>query len=53
MKIYLVQHGESVLEEVNPEKPLSPDGREEVGKIAKFLAKRSFPLFLHPPQYKA
>ena len=44
MKIFLVQHGQTVPEEIDPEKPLSPDGREEIEKIARFLAQRSFPL---------
>lgn len=46
MKIYLVRHGEAVPPEVDPEKPLSPEGRKEVERIARLLGKKSFPLSL-------
>ncbi len=38
MIVYLVQHGEAVLETVDPERPLSQKGREDVSKVAKFLS---------------
>ncbi|NGX37143.1 MAG: hypothetical protein K1000chlam2_00295 [Chlamydiae bacterium] len=44
MKIYLVQHGKAVSAEIDPEKPLSPQGREEVERIGRFLGQKSFPL---------
>lgn len=37
MKLYLVQHGEAVTEEVNPKRPLTKKGRRDVTKIARFL----------------
>ena len=55
MKIYLVRHGEAVPEEVDPEKPLSPQGRENIEKIARFLGQKSFPLsaILHSQKLRA
>lgn len=44
MKIYLVRHGDSLPAEINPEHPLSPQGFENTEKIARLIAKRSFPL---------
>ena len=38
MRLYLVQHGEAVPEEVDPARPLSPTGRADVAQIAAFLA---------------
>lgn len=40
MRLYLVQHGESVSEEVNPERPLSEKGISDVKKLAQFLKDR-------------
>jgi phosphohistidine phosphatase len=37
MKVYLVQHGEATREEVDPARPLTPKGREDVEKVGKFL----------------
>lgn len=55
MKIYLARHGEALNPDINPEKPLSPQGYEEVEKIARYLAKRSFPLsrVLHSQKLRA
>ena len=55
MKIYLVRHGEAVPEEVDSEKPLSPQGRENIEKIARFLGQKSFPLslILHSQKLRA
>ena len=41
MKLYLVQHGDSLPEEVNPERPLSERGRRDVARLADFLGQRS------------
>ena len=38
MRLYLVQHGEAVAEEVDPARPLSTRGRTDVARIADFLA---------------
>jgi phosphohistidine phosphatase len=37
MKLYLAQHGDSLPEQVNPERPLSERGREDVRRLAEFL----------------
>jgi phosphohistidine phosphatase len=38
MRLYLVQHGDAVPEEVDPARPLSETGRSDVAKVARFLA---------------
>jgi phosphohistidine phosphatase len=37
MKLYLVQHGDAVAKEVDPERPLSARGRADVQRTASFL----------------
>ena len=37
IQIYLVQHGESVAKEIDPDRPLSERGRIDVARIAEFL----------------
>ena len=37
MKLYLVQHGNSLSKEEDPECPLSPQGERDVGNVAHFL----------------
>lgn len=37
MTLYLVQHGEALAKEVDPDRPLSGRGRDDVGRIAGFL----------------
>lgn len=37
MKLYLLQHGESLPEELDPERPLSPQGREDIRRVADFV----------------
>jgi phosphohistidine phosphatase len=39
MKLYLLQHGDALLEEVNPERPLSERGLEDVRRLAEFVGK--------------
>jgi len=41
MKLYLVQHGLSLPEEVDSEKSLSPEGEAESRKIAAFLREKN------------
>jgi len=55
MKIYLVQHGEALSEEIDPEKPLSPEGKTELEKLGTFLGKREFPIsaILHSKKLRA
>ena len=38
MRIYLTQHGLAVPKDVDPERPLSDRGREDVGRLGDFLA---------------
>ena len=38
MRLYLVQHGEAVPEEMDPARPLSEVGRAEVAAVGRFLA---------------
>jgi phosphohistidine phosphatase len=38
MRLYLVQHGEAVPEDVDPARPLSPSGHADVARMASFLA---------------
>lgn len=38
IQLYLVQHGEAVPESENPERPLTPLGREDIRRLAAFLA---------------
>ncbi|NNG02890.1 MAG: phosphohistidine phosphatase SixA [Inquilinus sp.] len=40
MKLYLVQHGEAVAKEVDPERPLSDRGRQDVERLGRFLGDR-------------
>ena len=37
MKLYLVQHANAVSEDVNPERPLSEQGRRDIRKVADFI----------------
>jgi phosphohistidine phosphatase len=37
MKVYLVRHGKAVSSEVDPQRPLTEQGRIEVEKIASFI----------------
>jgi phosphohistidine phosphatase len=38
MRLYLVQHGEALPEDVDAARPLSGTGRSDVAKVARFLA---------------
>ncbi len=39
MRLYLVQHGEATSEEVDPNRPLTEKGKEDVSRMADFLKK--------------
>lgn len=39
MEIYLVQHGKAMLKDVDRTRPLSDEGRKEVGQVAAFAAR--------------
>lgn len=37
MRLFLIQHGEATMEEIDPSRPLTTKGRSDVQKIASFL----------------
>ncbi len=37
MKLYLVQHGMPVSKDIDPGRPLSPEGEKDISKMAEFL----------------
>lgn len=39
MHLYLVQHGDALSKEQDPNRPLSDKGRQDVGRMAAFLAR--------------
>lgn len=39
MKLYLVQHGEACSKDVNPDRPLTEQGKADVNRLAVFLRK--------------
>ena len=41
MKVYLVQHGEALAKDVDPDRPLSPKGKHDVEQLAGLLQKSS------------
>ena len=41
MRLYLVQHGDAVPEQVDPERPLRAAGRRDVEAVARLLASKS------------
>lgn len=55
MRLYLIQHGLSLPEEKDPEKPLSPEGKEQTQKIAEFLKAKSLKVdsIWHSPKSRA
>lgn len=55
MILYLVQHGKALPEEVDPERPLSPEGRREIEVVAESLAKLGLkiPLIYHSGKTRA
>ena len=44
MKLYLVQHGDALPKEVDPERPLSAKGRLDVSNVALFLKASQYPV---------
>jgi phosphohistidine phosphatase len=55
MRLYLMQHGKPVIEEVNPARPLSDQGRGDVKKIAEFLKRVgvNVPVIFHSGKTRA
>ena len=41
MNIYIVRHGEAVSERLDPERPLTSSGREEVERVARMAAAKN------------
>ena len=39
MKLYLAQHGEACPKDIDPERPLTDQGREDIERLAEFLAR--------------
>lgn len=37
MRLYLLQHGDAIAKDVDPERPLSDKGRADVGRLASWL----------------
>ena len=37
MKLYLIQHGDAVAQEVDPDRPLSDQGEQDIERLASFL----------------
>jgi phosphohistidine phosphatase len=37
MRVYLVRHGEAVSKDIDPERPLSDEGRESIQKLCSFF----------------
>jgi len=54
-KIYLVQHGESYPENIDPESKLTPKGIEETRRISKYLSKLGIKInvILHSTKYRS
>ncbi|MGQ0662176.1 MAG: phosphohistidine phosphatase SixA [Pseudomonadota bacterium] len=40
MKLYLVQHGDALPQDIDPDRPLSDKGRNDIRRLAEFLAGR-------------
>jgi phosphohistidine phosphatase len=55
MRIYLTQHGQAVSKDIDPERPLSEDGRADVQRLAAFLDKAGIQVgqVLHSGQHRA
>jgi len=55
LRLYLVQHGDALPEEVDPARPLSAAGRTDVAAVARFLAAGGLrvPKVLHSGKLRA
>jgi phosphohistidine phosphatase len=55
MRLYLIQHGRSLPEEKDPQKSLSPEGKEETRRIAEFLKTKNIKVdgLWHSPKHRA
>lgn len=55
MRLYLVQHGEAVTKETDPDRPLSARGKSDVTRVAGFLQQSGAPVsrILHSGKTRA
>jgi phosphohistidine phosphatase len=55
MKLYLIQHGDAVPKDIDPDRPLSDKGRQDVGNAALFLKTSQYPVkkILHSGKTRA
>ncbi len=55
MKVYIVQHGLSMPEEMDPEKGLSPEGKEQSRHVAEFMREKNIRVdaIWHSPKKRA
>jgi phosphohistidine phosphatase len=55
MKLYLMQHGEAMSKEENPERPLTEQGKGDVERVSAFLARlgREIPEIRHSGKRRA
>jgi len=55
MKLYLIQHGIALPEEKDPEKSLSPEGKDETQRTAEFLKAKNIEVdtVWHSPKQRA
>ena len=55
MKLYLIQHGIALPEEKDPEKSLSPEGKDDTKKTAEFLKAKNIEVdaVWHSPKMRA
>lgn len=55
MRLYLVQHGEATSEEIDPNRPLTEKGRQDVARTAEFLRASSIKIdiILHSTKTRA
>lgn len=55
MTIYIIQHGEALSEEINPERPLSEKGKKDIQNLGRFLKKfvTNAKLIYHSPKKRA
>ena len=44
MKLYLMQHGKAMSKEENPERPLTDQGKDDVGRVSKSIAQAEIQL---------
>lgn len=55
MRLYIVQHGDAVPKDVNPDRPLSDRGRADIERLAEWLSSRNFQVgqILHSGKVRA